>query len=68
MRLNRIERNRCGLAALVSALGGPVLAKPKTIQVSNWAKKDLSPRQIEYAALDAYASGWAAAQVLISHS
>ncbi len=28
----------------------------KSVQLSNWARKDLSPQQVHYAALDAWAS------------
>ena len=52
---------RVGLAALVAALGGPALAKPRQVTLSNWEKWPLSAAQVSYAALDAFASGWAAA-------
>ena len=52
---------RVGLAALVAALGGPSLAKPREVTLSNWEKWPLSAAQVSYAALDAFASGWAAA-------
>jgi len=51
---------RIGLAALVAALGGPVLAKPRSVTLSNWEKWPLREAQVSYAALDAFASGWAA--------
>ena len=52
---------RVGLAALVAALGGPALAKPRQVTLSNWEKWPLTAAQVSYAALDAFASGWAAA-------
>lgn len=51
---------RIGLAALVAALGGPVLDKPRSVTLSNWEKWPLREAQVNYAALDAFASGWAA--------
>ncbi len=50
-----------GLVKLVALLGGPRLQKPRHITLSNWELAPLSDAQVQYAALDAYASGWAAA-------
>eukprot|EP00798_Chlamydomonas_sp_ICE-L_P014859 gene14858-20919_t len=47
-----------GLGGLVLELGGPDMLKPKNVTCSNWEARNLSDKQIEYAALDAYASGW----------
>jgi RNA polymerase sigma factor for flagellar operon FliA len=52
-----------GLAALVECLGGPALLKSRSVTLSNWERTPLSETQVTYAALDAYASGWAAAQL-----
>jgi hypothetical protein len=52
-----------GLAALVTCLGGPPLLKSRSVTLSNWERSPLSETQVAYAALDAYASGWAAAQL-----
>ena len=35
-----------GLAALVAALGGPELSKPKNVTMSNWANRQLSDKQV----------------------
>eukprot|EP00798_Chlamydomonas_sp_ICE-L_P014857 gene14857-20917_t len=48
-----------GLSGLVMELGGPEMLKPKKVSCSNWEARYLSAKQVEYAGLDAYASGWA---------
>ena len=35
-----------GLAALVRALGGPELSKPKSVQMSNWSSRVLTSEQV----------------------
>jgi hypothetical protein len=57
------QRPTPGLATVVEALGGPLLQKPRRITLSNWEDAPLSAAQVSYAALDAYAGGWAAAQM-----
>jgi len=52
-----------GLSALLQAHGGPALTKTKRVKLANWAKKDLSLAEIEYAALDAFAGGWIAGRM-----
>ncbi len=34
-----------GLGKTVAALGGPLLSKPKSVQMSNWEKRELTPAQ-----------------------
>ena len=48
---------RTGLANL-SAFFGLVVAKPKSVQMSNWEAAPLSGAQVSYAALDAQLSLW----------
>lgn len=43
-----------GLRGLAAATMGSRIAKSKKITTSNWAKKDLSPGQLQYAATDAW--------------
>lgn len=43
-----------GLRGLAAATMGIRIAKSKKITTSNWAKKDLSPGQLQYAATDAW--------------
>ena len=43
-----------GLRGLAAATMGIRIPKSKKITISNWAKKDLSPGQIQYAATDAW--------------
>ena len=57
-----------GLATLIAALGGPVLSKSRSVTLSNWERAPLSEAQVQYAAVDAYVSGWAAAQVYAAHA
>lgn len=45
-----------GLRALVAHYLGLRMAKSKSVQVSNWASKHLTPQQITYAATDAWLS------------
>jgi hypothetical protein len=45
-----------GLASLTETLMGVKISKPKNVQMSNWAKVILSPKQVEYAAYDAVMS------------
>jgi ribonuclease D len=47
-------RNTIGATTAVAMLFGQRLHKPKSITTSNWASKDLSERQLLYAANDAY--------------
>jgi hypothetical protein len=55
--LKVIPDARMGLADLCARLLGQKLEKPQTIQISNdWDNQNLSPAQVEYAALDALAS------------
>jgi hypothetical protein len=61
-----VLRGRIGLAGLVAELGGPIMEKPKKVQMSDWEARNLTPAQVEYASLDAYASGWGAAGVFNS--
>jgi len=57
-----------GLAATVAALGGPAMAKPRKLQMSNWEAAPLSASQKTYAAMDAFAGGWAAARIAAAGS
>lgn len=41
-------RFRPGLAAVVAALGGPTIQKPKRVTMSNWANRQLTPNQVTY--------------------
>jgi hypothetical protein len=56
-------RQLFGLSRLTALLGGPQLKKPKKVQLSNWAARSLSPGQVRYAALDAWAGGWIAGEL-----
>lgn len=47
----------CGLATLTKHVLGVRLQKARTISQSNWARQNLTPAQIQYAALDALLTG-----------
>jgi hypothetical protein len=47
--------NGGGLKALCEVLLGVSLAKPKSVSMSNWEQAPLTERQLQYAALDAWA-------------
>lgn len=49
-------RNDLGLKVAVAVVLGQQLRKPRSVTTSNWAAPALSPRQLLYAANDAYAS------------
>jgi len=52
-----------GISSLTQALGGPLLPKVNKLQLTNWAKRQLTPAEVEYAANDAFAAGWIASRL-----
>ena len=49
-------RNTIGARTAVAMLFGRRLSKPKSVTTSDWSHRRLSPRQLSYAANDAYAA------------
>lgn len=52
----RPEMRRWGLKNLAREVMGVQMDKPKSVTLSNWGKRVLSNKQIEYAAVDAFVS------------
>ncbi|KAF3340072.1 Werner syndrome ATP-dependent helicase [Carex littledalei] len=52
----RPEMSRWGLKNLAREVIGVQVDKPKSVTLSNWGKRVLSNKQIEYAAVDAFVS------------
>ena len=49
-------KQQMGVQKAVALLLGQYLAKSKHVSTSNWAARSLNPKQIDYAAADAYAA------------
>ncbi|KAF3340076.1 hypothetical protein FCM35_KLT15847 [Carex littledalei] len=56
MEMDRNEMRQCGLQNLVREIMGVHMEKPRWVRTSDWASSMLSIEQIEYAAVDAFAS------------
>lgn len=55
-KYNDKELRRLGLAALVAEFLPVWMEKPKDVTMSEWDQKELSEKQIQYAAIDGFAS------------